>query len=285
VDAGRRRPRRALDVRVAADAGAVRCSPRDLERILDVLVENALHYGPAGQQLVLAASPGRVEVLDEGPARRPARRTRSSGASTAGRPAGAGPRGTGLGLAIARELAGRAGGGVTLRARTGGGGRGDRGTARRARPGARMRSRLLWGLAALAGNPDRRGHHRGGQPALLPGDRLSSQPLSAGGELAPAAASPAPRRRARRSATVRPRPRRTATPRSEPPSTPAPTATVTAVPTAPPPVPTLEPDDDNSQAGAAAAAVAVAGAAGTTTTEGARRGGGGAGTTNGGSTP
>jgi signal transduction histidine kinase len=93
----------------------------DVERALDVLLENAIHYSPAGSRVTLAGAPGRIEVRDRG-----------SGLSaqdgeelferfhrgSAGR---AGPPGSGLGLAIARELAREWGGEVTLRNRPGGG--------------------------------------------------------------------------------------------------------------------------------------------------------------------
>lgn len=101
------------DVDEAADATAV-VSRADIDRVLDVLVENALHYAPERTTVTITARPGEVLVRDEGPG--------LSGdegelvferfhRGTAGR---RGPAGTGLGLPIARELAGRWGGTVTL---------------------------------------------------------------------------------------------------------------------------------------------------------------------------
>ena len=64
----------------------------DLERALDALVENALRYSPPGSAVDDRGRPGRVQVLDAGPASRPARRSRSSSASTAAAPAAAARR-------------------------------------------------------------------------------------------------------------------------------------------------------------------------------------------------
>src|SRR4029079_16653713 len=50
-----------------ADAASVRCVEADLDRILDVLIETALWYGPPGQRIVLAVDAGRISVTDEGP--------------------------------------------------------------------------------------------------------------------------------------------------------------------------------------------------------------------------
>lgn len=104
------------DQRVIAsgDAGPVRASRADLDRVLDALVENALHYSPAGTTVTLTAVPGEITVRDEGPGL-------ASGEADAvfdrfhrGSAGRAGPGGTGLGLAIARELARRWDGDVTL---------------------------------------------------------------------------------------------------------------------------------------------------------------------------
>ena len=45
-------------------------APADLERALDALIENALHYGDGAVTLV--ARPGAIDVLDEGPGIDPA---------------------------------------------------------------------------------------------------------------------------------------------------------------------------------------------------------------------
>jgi signal transduction histidine kinase len=107
--------------RVAADGGAGEgfCPSADLDRTLDALIENALHYGN-GEVLVRSA-PGAVEVLDRGPGLAPDELTAVFERFHRGRAGRAGPAGTGLGLPIARELARRWGGDVTLANREGGG--------------------------------------------------------------------------------------------------------------------------------------------------------------------
>jgi signal transduction histidine kinase len=95
----------------------------DLDRILDVFIENALAYGPDGQSIVLATGPGRIEVLDEGPGIDPAEREAVFERFHRGQAGRQGPPGTGLGLAIARELSRRWGGDVRLEAREEGGSR------------------------------------------------------------------------------------------------------------------------------------------------------------------
>lgn len=101
------------DVDEAADAAAV-VSRADIDRVLDVLVENALHYAPAGTAVTITARPGEVTVRDEGPGLADGEAElvfERFHRGTAGR---RGPGGTGLGLPIARELAGRWDGTVTL---------------------------------------------------------------------------------------------------------------------------------------------------------------------------
>lgn len=119
-------PAQAAGCDLLVDAGpdsatAVACHHTDLDRILDVLVENALAYAP-GAPIELVAHGPTVTVRDHGPG--PAagedeavfeRFHRGRAARTAAVP------GTGLGLAIARELARRWGGDITLRAAPGGG--------------------------------------------------------------------------------------------------------------------------------------------------------------------
>ena len=93
----------------------------DLDRALDALIENAIHYGNG--EVEVRTRPGAIEVLDRGPGLS----DEDLGAvferfhrGAAGR---AGPNGTGLGLPIARELARRWGGEVTLANRDRGGAR------------------------------------------------------------------------------------------------------------------------------------------------------------------
>ena len=59
---------RGIALRRRDDAGgSVWCAQADAERVLDVLLENALAYAPGGSTVTLAAAPGRIEVLDRGP--------------------------------------------------------------------------------------------------------------------------------------------------------------------------------------------------------------------------
>jgi signal transduction histidine kinase len=48
-------------------AGTAWCARADLDRALDVLIENALHYSPAGSEVTVAGEDGRIEVRDRGP--------------------------------------------------------------------------------------------------------------------------------------------------------------------------------------------------------------------------
>jgi signal transduction histidine kinase len=96
------------------DAASVRCVEADLDRILDVLIENALWYGPSGQRVAIAVDAGRITVTDQGPGLAEGEEEAvfnrfhrgSAGRTVRG--------GTGLGLPIARELASRWDGTVTL---------------------------------------------------------------------------------------------------------------------------------------------------------------------------
>ena len=101
----------------------VRAAPADVDRILDVLVENALHYGPDGQRVMISAGPGTIEVLDEGPGLDAGEEEAVLERFHRGRAGHGGPEGTGLGLAIAREMAQRHGGEVAIVNRSGGGAR------------------------------------------------------------------------------------------------------------------------------------------------------------------
>ena len=96
------------------------CPPADLDRALDALVENALHYGNG--EVVVRSLPGALEVLDRGPGLAPDELAAVFERFHRGHAGRAGPAGTGLGLPIARELARRWGGDVTLANREDGGG-------------------------------------------------------------------------------------------------------------------------------------------------------------------
>jgi two-component system, OmpR family, sensor kinase len=95
------------------------CAPADLERTLDALIENALHYG--GGKVTVIARPGAIDVLDEGPGLDPDELETVFERFHRGRAGRAGPHGTGLGLPIARELMRRWDADVTLANREGGG--------------------------------------------------------------------------------------------------------------------------------------------------------------------
>jgi two-component system, OmpR family, sensor kinase len=96
------------------DAASVRCVEADLDRILDVLIENALWYGPAGQRVVIGADAGRITVRDEGPGLGAGEEEAVFNRFHRGSAGRAVRGGTGLGLPIARELASRWDGTVTL---------------------------------------------------------------------------------------------------------------------------------------------------------------------------
>ncbi len=97
------------------------CPQADLDRALDALVENALHYGNG--RVEVRSAPGAVDVLDRGPGLAEDELAAVFERFHRGRAGRSGPSGTGLGLPIARELARRWGGDVTLANRDGGGAR------------------------------------------------------------------------------------------------------------------------------------------------------------------
>jgi signal transduction histidine kinase len=86
--------------------------PRDLDQVLDVLIDNAITHAPGRVEVSGSSDGERVTVLvrDQGPGIRPDERARVTERFFRGR--GAPPGGSGLGLAIARELAERWGGGL-----------------------------------------------------------------------------------------------------------------------------------------------------------------------------
>ena len=103
-------------------AASVWASRADLDRAVDAVVENAIHYTPPGGHVTVVARGGAIDVLDDGPGLAPgeeddvfARFHRGQ----AGR--GGGAPGTGLGLPIARELMRAWGGDAVLANRQEGG--------------------------------------------------------------------------------------------------------------------------------------------------------------------
>jgi signal transduction histidine kinase len=111
----------ALERRVDAAAGSVWAARGDLERALDVLVENALGYAPPGSVIVVSAEPGAIRVRDQGPGIAEDELELVFERFHRGRAGRGGPPGSGLGLSIARELARAWGGDVALGNARGGG--------------------------------------------------------------------------------------------------------------------------------------------------------------------
>ena len=97
------------------------CALPDLDRSVDVLIENALLYSPAGSTIAVVHGPGLIEVLDRGPGLAPGEEEAVFERFSRGSAARGGPKGTGLGLPIARELSRQWGGDVRLANRDGGG--------------------------------------------------------------------------------------------------------------------------------------------------------------------
>jgi two-component system, OmpR family, sensor kinase len=103
------------------DPGTVWAARADLERALDALIENALHYSPSRSTVTVAVASSRIEVRDRGAGVAPVERElvferfRRGSAGIGGEP------GDGLGLPIARELAREWGGDVRIESRDGGG--------------------------------------------------------------------------------------------------------------------------------------------------------------------
>jgi signal transduction histidine kinase len=94
-----------------------RGDPDAIARVVRILVDNALRYGPAGEPIRVTAGwsgdRAHVEVVDRGPGVHPAEREQIFQRFQRGRSAG-GEGGFGLGLAIGRELAERMGGSLAL---------------------------------------------------------------------------------------------------------------------------------------------------------------------------
>jgi signal transduction histidine kinase len=106
-----------LEVVPPAAACWSRGDPDAVARVVRILLDNALRYGPAGEpvRLTSGCADGRahVEVADRGPGVHPAEREQIFERFQRGRTAG-GEAGFGLGLAIGRELAERMGGSLAL---------------------------------------------------------------------------------------------------------------------------------------------------------------------------
>jgi signal transduction histidine kinase len=94
-----------------------RGDPDAIARVVRILVDNALRYGPQGEPIRVATGcagdRAHVEVVDRGPGVHPAEREQIFERFQRGRSAG-GEGGFGLGLAIGRELAERMGGSLAL---------------------------------------------------------------------------------------------------------------------------------------------------------------------------
>jgi signal transduction histidine kinase len=135
VEAARGRwenPAEHLDHELRMEPGeqsVVAASGEDLAAILDNLIENALHYSPAGTAVTITwAADGesvRLAVLDEGPGIDPDESERLFQRFYRGSASRGGPSGTGLGLAVVESLAARWGGSVTLGNQPGGGARAE----------------------------------------------------------------------------------------------------------------------------------------------------------------
>jgi signal transduction histidine kinase len=110
-----------LTARHAGVPGAVWAAQADLERALDALIDNALHYSRAGSAVVIVSRRDRIDVCDRGDGIADNERELVFERFHRGRAGGSGPPGHGLGLAIAREFAREWGGEVSLEPRAGGG--------------------------------------------------------------------------------------------------------------------------------------------------------------------
>ncbi len=110
-----------LEHRRASAAGVVWAARSDLERILDALMENAIHYSPAHTTVDVSSFPGRIEVSDRGAGIADDERELVFERFRRGRAGRLGPPGSGLGLSMAREVARAWDGGIRISARDGGG--------------------------------------------------------------------------------------------------------------------------------------------------------------------
>ncbi len=103
------------------DDSEVWCAASDIDRALDVLMENALAYAPSGSKVRLSCAEATIEIADRGPGLSAADERSIFERFHRGSAGRSGPPGSGLGLAIARELAHEWRGEVALRNRDGGG--------------------------------------------------------------------------------------------------------------------------------------------------------------------
>jgi signal transduction histidine kinase len=123
---GLRAQEREIEIEMVPPEGPCwsRGDPDAIARVVRILVDNALRYGPAGEPIELTAGctaeRAHVEVADRGPGVHPAERERIFERFQRGRSAGA-EGGFGLGLAIGRELAHRMGGSLTIAGEEGAG--------------------------------------------------------------------------------------------------------------------------------------------------------------------
>ncbi len=108
-------------ITLAGSGESAWCAQADLDRALDVLVENALHYSPSGSEVTLRSGERGIEVLDRGPGLAAGEEELVFERFHRGSAGRQGPPGSGLGLAIARTLARAWHGDAHLANRSGGG--------------------------------------------------------------------------------------------------------------------------------------------------------------------
>lgn len=97
------------------------CARADLERVIDVLVENAINYSPDGDEVLIEARPDAIVVADRGEGIEKGEEERVFERFVRGSAGRTGKTGTGLGLPIARSLMLPWGADVSLSGRPGGG--------------------------------------------------------------------------------------------------------------------------------------------------------------------
>ena len=106
-----------IDVAIAPDL-CVHIPADDLHQVLLNLLDNAIKYGPAGQQVRLRAERQsdqvRISVQDEGPGIATVDRERIWQPFVRGEAARDGIAGSGIGLVVVRDLVARAGGRTSI---------------------------------------------------------------------------------------------------------------------------------------------------------------------------